>query len=205
MSVELGERSLRILDNQLGLRILIFISPMTRSYEIFWQDIHGRFIKKLDSIKVCSIFSVSYCESTYSERNMLIDIMKCRDIHIGILKTLVPIPSEVYNAYAYARATGDYGEYYKLVKDILTELRGKLEDRINEMIKFNYAEMDNIIANFFNSQLLDYGTEIGNWITGNPLYEEHRLYGEYCHNCFNPKCNDIERVVITEKAVVIKK
>jgi hypothetical protein len=73
------------------------------------------------------------------------------------------------------------------------------------MIKFNYAEMDNIIANFFNSQLLDYGTEIGNWVTGNPLYEEHRLYGQYCHNCFNPKCNDIERVVITEKAVVVKK
>ena len=195
MSVELREHSLRIIDNQLGLRIIIFISPITRQYEIYWQDIHGRFIKRLDAIKVCSIYSVSYCESAYAGRNILIDVMRCRSIYFTELVTLVRIPPEVFSAYAYAKATGDYDTYYRLVKETLTQLRDKLEDRINELIQLNYNDIDNVVSNYFNSMLLDYGKEIGNWVTGNPLYEDSRLYGEYCHNCVNPKCDDIERAI----------
>lgn len=198
MSVEFKGHSLRIIDNQLGGRIIVFISPITRQYEIYLQDVHGRFIKRLNSIKICSILSVSYCESVYNGRNILIDIMKCRDIYFTELHLMVKIPREVFTAYAFAKATGNYKTYYELVDDTLRELRGRLENRINELITLNYGEIDNIIANYFNSELLDYSKEIGTWITSNPLYEESRLYGRYCHNCVSPYCSDIERVITTQ-------
>ena len=192
MSVEIRERSLSIVDNQLGGRIVIFISPMVRDWVIYRQDINGRFIERVAWFSTCAVYSMNYCDNQYDGRNIMIDALQCERVLDIDLKRLVAIPPDLWYLYA----VRDMKSYYEMVRGLVRRLGEVLEKEIDASFKRLEGKFLSIVINYFNPELADYSSYVGGWITANPMYEPNRVYGEYCHSCTRPKCRDIETIML---------